>query len=145
MLFKIGKQCFFSLTSHCSSVLWKQTKKKGKDLRYDISTLGIDPPATLSLRCFSHSLLCRQHFYINCLSTQTQFPGGGLTLRVVPSLRSLAVSGGVLNHAETALVLRLPAPKCFPCARCSHSQTHSRHKTHAAKIPGRTNFDFTGS
>lgn len=108
---------------------------KSSTLLYDTSTVGIDTPAALSAQdqwsrvVVAPFVSCCQHFYINCLFAQTQFLGG-LTLRTVPSLRSLAVSSGILNQAETALVL----PKCSPAFALTLA-THQRHKTHTAKIP----------
>lgn len=89
-----------------------------------LSLLRITDRGLLSLPL---SLSCCQHFYISCLFAQTRFLGG-LTLRIVPSLRSLAVSSGILNHAETALVL----PKCSPVFALALA-THQRHKTHCAQ------------
>lgn len=58
------------------------------------------------------------------------------------------MSGGILNHAETALVPRLPPPKCFLCA-CTSTFEHTKGiklyntNTHAAKTPGTQTSIFT--
>lgn len=120
MLFKIGKQFLFldCTVQQCSSAVWKKGKISFMiSARRELIHRPLSLHRTTDRSSLSPSLSPVLSALLHQLSFRTKLFSGGLTLRIVPSLRSLAVSGGVLNHAETALVLQLPPPKCFPCAR----------------------------
>lgn len=85
----------------------------------------------LSLSSPLFSALC-QHLSLTLYPSPSQHCILQLTLCIVSvlviSLRSLALSGGILNHAGAALVLSNASFEMFPCA-CTRGLTHIHTRT----------------